>query len=95
MSTLHPTVVELSVEPAGALEALTLPSYSMHTATLEPWTPLKHPTVLDEPSSQTLLLVGVVTLAAYRGVVKALAGQGNAKNAKRIGRDMIKPRRAA
>jgi hypothetical protein len=95
MSTLHPTAIELSVEPAGALEAILLPSYSQHTATLEPWAPLKHPTVLDEPSSITLMLVGVVTLAAYRGVLKALTGQGAAKTSKRIGRDMIRPRRAA
>jgi hypothetical protein len=95
MSTLHPTAVELSDEPAGALEAMTLPSYSKHTATLEPWVPLKHPTTLDEPSSLMLMVVGVVTLAAYRGVYKALTGQGAAKNSKRSGRHMIKPRRAA
>jgi hypothetical protein len=95
MSTLHPTAVEWSVEPAGALEAIMLPSASQHTATLAPWTPLKHPTVLDEPSSLALMLMGVVTLATYRGVLKALTGRSAAKSTKRIGRDMIKPRRAA
>ncbi len=89
MSPLHPTAVEWSLEPAGAFESLDLAAFSQHAITLEPSQPVVQVS-LREPSSLMLALVGVVTLAVFRGIQKRVTGQSENK-----GRDLIKPRRRA
>jgi hypothetical protein len=92
MSAPQQTAFELSFEPTGPFEALAQQSSSKHTATIDPWAAEPQGYTPREPSSLALMLVGVATLAAYRGVVRALGG---GKTAQPAGPPLIKPRRRA
>jgi hypothetical protein len=92
MPAYQPIALELSLEPAGPLEAVALQGASKHAATIDPWAAEPHGFSPREPSTLALMLVGVATLAAYRGVVRTL---GRGKTARPANPPLIKPRRRA
>jgi hypothetical protein len=95
MSTLTVTAVPCPNDAAADLEAMTLPLCSQHAAVLQAWVPATGPNVLDEPSSLPLMLIGVATLAAYRGITKTFGVQRTAKPFARSRQATVKPRRRA
>lgn len=95
MSTLSVTAIPCPSDSAADLEAMTLPLCSEHATVLQAWVPPTGPNVLDEPSSLPLMLIGVATLAAYRGIAKTFGVQRPAKPVARSRQATVKPRRRA
>jgi hypothetical protein len=95
MSTLSVTAFSCPNDAAADLEAMTLPLCSEHASLLQAWVPVSGPNVLDEPSSLPLMLIGVATLAAYRGIAKTFGVKRVAKPVARSRAAQVKPRRRA
>lgn len=89
------SVVPCAGDQAADLEAMTLPLCSQHATVLQAWTPVTGANVLDEPSSLPLMLIGVATLAAYRGIAKTFGVKRVAKPVARTKQAQVKPRRRA
>jgi hypothetical protein len=92
MTTFNTTAINLTAYPLPVVDAIALMQQPIGVVTLQPVVNAPQTTPLDEPSSLVLALIGVATLAAYRGVVERMAGRFATKPAPR---PFIKPRRRA
>ena len=92
MPSLDVTHLEFSSQSSPLVDVIATKQAPTSTATIEPAVVLRPRGRLDEPSSMTLALIGIVTLVAYRSVHKRIAAHVTPKPA--VPR-LVKPRRRA
>lgn len=90
MTLLDTAESHLSAQPLRVVDAISLGQQPMFTATIQPIVDASLTPTLDEPSSLSLIVIGVFTLVAYRGIFKQTAGQSAAKST-----PLVNPRRRA
>jgi hypothetical protein len=102
MTVLNMTPVELATldmtpGAAGPVDFSGMDAHATSTMTLVPLVNARTQVPIQEPSSMTLALIGIVTLAAYRGIQKRVTRYvaPKATTPKLIKPRSIKERRAA
>jgi hypothetical protein len=91
LAAANEATLEISAYPSPAVDAFAQPTFAGVAAppAVRPFDPA---VALDEPSSLTLALIGVVSLACYRAIVHHVTKRSVAKPAPR---QLVKPRRRA
>ena len=90
MTTHDLATMDLSIRPILPVDAISMARQPISAASVQPLFDAPRATSLDEPTSSTLMVIGMMTLVAYRGIVKRLGGQPAVRAA-----PLIKPRRRA
>jgi hypothetical protein len=93
MSTLDPTTLEMIFYAGEAAGEITFAAGPTLTSAREPWMAARPVMRLEGPSTLTLALIGVATLAAYRSIMKRIVGADGAASTRRA--PLRSPRRAA